>query len=85
MKPKRDWKILVIIFGILCVLIMAIDVYAVYRLYKGTLFSVPESVTDNEIASQKKALQEINGKFKQQAEEYAAFQIVKPVLSDPSI
>jgi len=85
MKPKRDWKILITVFGLLTIVIIAGGVFMIFSLNEGTFFKVSTQTNDNQLLNQKKLVQYMNDSFRKKTAEQTAFQENVPVLVDPSI
>lgn len=85
MKTKRHWKILVYIFGLLCIAVMALNLYFIYKLNKGELFLSFSESADDQILSQKRAVQKVNNEFRAKDSALTNFTASPPVVVDPSI
>ncbi|MEK7185108.1 MAG: hypothetical protein AAB726_00595 [Patescibacteria group bacterium] len=85
MKTEHHWKILVYIFGLLCITVMALNLYFIYKLNKGELFLSLSENSDTEILNQKRAVQKVNEDFEKKATELADFVSAPSVAVDPSI
>lgn len=85
MKPKRDWKIIISIFGVLALLIMIGGIFMINQLKQGTFFEKPAVADDSKILNQKKIVQHMNDLFEKKKSDYSVFQENIPVFVDPSL
>lgn len=83
--PNRDWKIIVISFAFLVLLIACADSYMYFRVYKGDIFTVQDTTDTSLTVVDQKSLTDVTATFETKAKDFETLKGQKPVNVDPSL